>query len=162
MSIMKLETMSSRIKLPAVLRTRVIWSTCQFLFGAYFSIAINMFDEQSALNSGSHVRKNSISSSIISTMFALLIRAKHNSMARRFSDTSGSLRHSTMVPRWRCIEPKSAWTTLSNVFKATYLLFIIKFYIMACLLSKKNRHQITLCSYQYLTKIDPIYWQLKP
>lgn len=47
-----------------------------------------MFDEQSALKSGSHVAKNSIISSIIDVILFELINAKHNSIALLLSETS--------------------------------------------------------------------------
>lgn len=48
----------------------------------YFSAARTMLEQQSALNSGSHVSRKVRSSLIIPRTLELLIRAKHNSIAR--------------------------------------------------------------------------------
>lgn len=84
-------------------------------------MAKNIFDVQSALNSVSHVPRNSIISLVIDRILFEFINAKHNSIARlefnrkvnkflniyiwfyyRLIDTSASLRHSTIVDRCLC------------------------------------------------------------
>jgi len=51
-------------------------------FDLYRSITKNIFDVQSALNSDSHVPRNSNISFVIVRILVELINAKHNSIAR--------------------------------------------------------------------------------
>lgn len=50
-----------------------------------------------------------------------------SSRARCRMETSGSLRQSTMVDRWRCTEAASICTTLPRVFRATYRMLLSRF-----------------------------------
>lgn len=99
-------------------------SMCQRRSGECWSAAIIMLLLHTALNSASAVLRNTSSSFTIDLMFVLLMRAKQSSMARFLMVTSGSLRHSRMVARWRCTAVPSTLTVLRSVFSATYWMFL--------------------------------------
>ena len=93
--------------------TLIIWSTCQRFdgenlkaehvhwtmksVGSHRSMAKNMFEVQSALNSGSHVLRNVNISLIIVRILFGLTKAKHNSMARLFSNGHSRRHHLSSV-----------------------------------------------------------------
>lgn len=103
------------------MRTLSNVSKCHFLSGAKRSAASTIFDEHTALNSGSDRSRNMSNSLIITLILLPLTRAKLNSIARRRIDTSGSFKHSRIVERCLCTALVSKNTVFSNVFNATYL-----------------------------------------